>query len=278
MIVQSTMKDEGKIVSINKLCDWFRIPRSSFYYKPKKRKSKAVDPILVHEIWKLIIAQPTWGVRFITAAIRRSVGLHNHKKIHRIIKLNGWQIHKKAKGNRPRVKSWPSRALESNLRWAVDTTHILCGSQGWAHLTAIIDCCDRSILGWRLSLSGSAKVAAAALEDALRARGIKPGTKRLLSLRSDNGLVFGSKEFTRLVHAYGLSQEYITPYTPEQNGIIERFFRTMKEECIWGHNFNSIDEAFKVIADWMDHYHGNRPHSALGYKTPNEFIATKLSA
>lgn len=272
------MKEEGKIVSINKLCEWFGMPRSSFYYKPTKRKNRETDPFLTHEIWKIIVAQPTWGVRYITAIIRRNVGLHNRKKIHRIIKLNGWQMHKKSKGNRPRVKSWPSRALESNLRWAIDTTHILCGKQGWAHLTAIIDCCDRTILGWRLSLSGSAKIAAAALEDALRARCIQPGTKNKLAIRSDNGLVFGSKEFTRVVRAYGLSQEYITPYTPEQNGIIERFFRTMKEECVWGNNFNSVDEAFRTIADWMDHYHGYRPHSALGYKTPNEFIASKISA
>ena len=48
-------------------------------------------------------------------------------------------------------------------RWAVDATHVFCGSDGWCHLTAIIDCWDRNIVGWRLSKTGVAKIAAATL-------------------------------------------------------------------------------------------------------------------
>jgi len=55
------------------------------------------------------------------------------------------------------------------------------------------------------------------------------------------------------------------------NGMIERFFKTLKEECVWAHRFASRDQAFEVIAAWMDHYHATRPHSALGYLTPVEF-------
>ena len=53
--------------------------------------------------------------------------------------------------------------------------------------------------------------------------------------------------------------------------MIERFFRTLKEECIWQNKFKSRDEAFMVIAVWMDKYHRERPHSALGYLTPEEY-------
>jgi Integrase core domain len=104
-----------------------------------------------------------------------------------------------------------------NERWAIDTTHLFCGRDGWCHLTAIIDCCDRTIVGWRLARSGIAGVAAAALEDALRDRRISHGHETL-TVRSDNGLVFGAKVFVSVVRRYGLGQEYITPYSPEQNG------------------------------------------------------------
>ena len=67
------------------------------------------------------------------------------------------------------------------------------------------------------------------------------------------------------------TQEYITPYTPEQNGMIERFFLTLKQECVWLHRFESRDHAFRVVADWLDRYHADRPHSALGYLTPKEY-------
>ena len=117
---------------------------------------------------------------------------------------------------------------------------------------------------------------AGALPVELRDRRIEYGHTPL-TLRSDNGLVFGAKVFVKVVRRYGLDQEYITPYSPEQNGMIERFFRTLKEECLWHHRFQSRDDAFVAIAAWLDKYHTERPHSALGYLTPKEF-AQRLAA
>ena len=126
-------------------------------------------------------------------------------------------------------------------------------------------------LAWSRGLTADfAGVAAAALEDALRDRGITYGHAPL-TLRSDNGLVFGAKVFVSVVRRYGLGQEYITPYSPEQNGMIERFFLTLKQECVWLHRFESRDHAFRVIGDWLERYDRERPHSALGYLTPSEF-------
>ena len=88
---------------------------------------------------------------------------------------------------------------------------------GWCHLTAIIDCCDRTIVGWRLSRSGIAHVAAAALEDALRERNISQGHEPL-TLRSDNGLVFGAKVFISVVRRYGLEEEYATRTVQSRTG------------------------------------------------------------
>ena len=275
--MQSEMRAEGKEVSIAKLCRWFDVPRSTFYYEPRTRKPAPIDAGLAVVIRKIIDENPAFGVRMITATARREVkGPVNRKKVRRIVRLNGWQVWRKPQGKRPRAQGWTSRATRPNERWAVDATHIFCGRDGWCHLTAIIDCCDRTIVGWRLSKTGVAKVAAAALEDALRSREIVPKNNEL-TLRSDNGLVFGAKPFVAVVNRYGLDQEYITPYTPEQNGMIERFFGTLKAECVWLHRFQSRDHAFAVIGRWMEKYHTERPHSALGYLTPNEY-QMKLAA
>jgi putative transposase len=83
--------------------------------------------------------------------------------------------------------------------------------------------------------------------------------------------VFGAKPFVKVVNQFNLQQEYITPYCPEQNGMIERWFRSLKEECVWLNKFEDRDHAFSVLADWIDRYHTKRPHSALGYKTPAQF-------
>ncbi|MCW5891246.1 MAG: transposase family protein [bacterium] len=147
---------------------------------------------------------------------------------------------------------------------------LVCGRDGWCHLTAIIDCYDRTIVGWRLATSGIAGGAAAALEEALRARRIDAASPPLV-LRSDNGVVFGAKAFVAVARRYGLTQEYSTPYTPQPNGLIERFFLTLKQECVWLHRFTSRDHAFTAVADWLDKYARERPHSALGYRTPKAY-------
>jgi len=70
---------------------------------------------------------------------------------------------------------------------------------------------------------------------------------------------------------YGLPQEFVTPYTPEQNGMIERFFRSLKEECVWLRNFRSFEEARREIGRWIHWYNEGRPHQSLGYLSPKQF-------
>jgi hypothetical protein len=62
-----------------------------------------------------------------------------------------------------------------------------------------------------------------------------------------------------------------SPYTPEQNGLIERFFRSLKEECVWLHNFGSFTEARIAITKWIEWYNVARPHQSLGYRSPHQF-------
>ena len=115
------------------------------------------------------------------------------------------------------------------------------------------------------------KLSGCLIYDALVNRfGCLARTAQPLTLRSDNGLVFTSRRFTVTVRSYGIKQEFITPHTPQQNGMIERLFRTMKEQCIWLHNFKSIEEAQTVIGQWVSWYNTQRPHQALKMKTPEQ--------
>lgn len=96
------------------------------------------------------------------------------------------------------------------------------------------------LLGWHLARSGKATKAGAALEQALIARYGTPGRVRTpFLLRSDNGLVFTSRHYARLVRSYRLEQEFITPHCPQQNGLVERVIRTIKEQCVHRHRFES---------------------------------------
>jgi putative transposase len=151
-------------------------------------------------------------------------------------------------------------------------THIPCGGDGWAHLVAVIDCHDREVVGYEFALRGRAKEAERALEDACIARygTLRPEEKTPV-VRSDNGLIFQSRRFRAACRDYRLSQEFVTPYTPEQNGIVERFFRSLKEECVWLHNFESFSEARSSVNSWIRWYNEGRPHQSLGYLSPVQY-------
>ncbi len=224
-------------------------------------------------IWQVIQENPAYGIRKVWAVLRFGLGLLvNRKKVARVMNLKGWTLKQRRPRMRPRVRGSRSVAARSNQRWATDVTHIYCGSDGWCHMPIVIDCADREIIGWRLSSSGKAQIAEAALEDALIRRfGPGPQRPKNLVLRSDNGLVFMAKAYRRTVRDYGIGQEYITPYTPEQNGVAERVFRTLKEECVWLHRFDTREEAERAIARWVERYNTERPHESLGWLTPHQW-------
>ena len=126
------------------------------------------------------------------------------------------------KGHRPRAKAMPSRTIMPDTRWAIDTTRVWCKKERWCTLAAVIDTCTSEIVGFRLSKSAKAKTAEAALQEGLIYRfGKLQRLQKPITLRSDNGLVFSSKSFSKTVKDYRFEQEFITPYTPERprNGV-----------------------------------------------------------
>lgn len=261
--------------SERRACKILGVPRSPARPSFTQKSPASLSGELVERIALLIQSFPSYGYRRLSVLLRKWHGLKvNRKAVYRVLKLKGWMVHQRIWTPRPRVKGMVSRAARSNERWAMDLTHIPVGRDGWAHLAAVIDCHDRAIIGHEISLRGRAKEAERALEDAcilrfgtLRPKGSTP------VLRSDNGLIFQSRRFRRACRDYRLSQEFITPYTPEQNGMIERFFRSLKEECTWLHNFQSFDEAKKTISTWIRFYNEQRPHQSLGYLSPHEYRA-----
>jgi putative transposase len=266
-------------VSVRRICRALSFPRGALRQRSVAvRAAVPIDELLAERIARLIARHPTFGYRRLWAVLRFGQGLRiNRKAVYRVLRLKGWFVHQRSVTPRPRVQGRISRAQQSNQRWAMDLTHIYCGSDGWGHLTAVIDCHDREVPGYEFALRGRAQEAERALEEACLKRfgTLRPDGATPL-LRSDNGLVFQSRRFRAACRDYRLRQEFITPYTPEQNGLVERFFRSLKEECVWQHNFRDFAEARVAIARWIDWYNRERPHQALGYLSPHKFRAQQL--
>lgn len=253
----------------------FGVSRAGLHRTGETRaRRKAVEPPWTARLRQWIQQHPTFGYRRLWVLLRFQDGIVvNRKAVYRVLKQKGWFVHQRVSTPRPRVQGWVSRASRSNERWAMDVTHIPCGQDGWAHLAAVIDCHDREVIGYEFALRSRAKEAERAVEAACLQRfgTLRPSGAPVL--RSDNGLIFQSRRFRQACRDYRLQQEFTTPYTPEQNGIIERFFRSLKEECVWQQTFQTFEEARRIIRDWMHWYNHGRPHSALGYRSPVQYRA-----
>jgi putative transposase len=266
--IQQGLREDGIHVSMAKLCRWFGVARRTMYYRSIKAAPKVREE-LATPIKVLIEEEPSFGYRTVAGLL----GM-NKNTVQRIFQLKGWQVRKRAVGFRPRIQALPSVATAPDQRWATDLCRIWGGRDGWLTLALVIDCHTRQLWGWHLSRSGKASTAAAALEQALIARyGTLGRVTTPFLLRSDNGLVFTSRAYTRLVRSYGLKQEFITPHCPQQNGMVERVIRTLKEQCAHRHRFETQQHAMRVIGDWIGFYNHRRPHQALGMKTPAEAYA-----
>jgi putative transposase len=266
--IRQGLKEDGFTVSISKLCRWFGVPRRTVYYRPTRKPPRIQERFSV-PIKQMIEENPSFGYR----TVAHLLGF-NKNTVQRIFQLMRWQVRTRPVGFRPRVGALPSVASMPNERWATDLCRVWTGRDGWATLALVMDCHSRELLGWHLSRSGRSKTAESALEQALIVRfGTLGRVPRPFLLRSDNGLVFTSRSYTALVRSYGLRQEFITPHSPEQNGMVERLIRTLKEQCAHRHRFETLQHASRVIGDWISFYNNRRPHQALGMKTPVEAFA-----
>jgi putative transposase len=152
---------------------------------------------------------------------------------------------------------------------------VWCGRDGWSTLALVIDCHTRELLGWHLSRSGRSKTAESALEQALIARyGHLGRVDRPFLLRSDNGLVFTSRSYTRLGEELWAEPGVHHPILPgaERDG-------RARHPNVEGpmRPSPSIREPAacraRVIGDWIHFYNHRRPHQALAMRTPAEAYA-----
>lgn len=263
---------------MERVCSALGLPRSTFYAwleeagKPLGAAARILaEERLVKRIKELCREFPTYGYRRVHALLVHKDKLHiNRKRVQRIMQGLGLQVKFKEKPARRGHHEGKVEVLDSDLRWGTDTTKIWCGKDGWACLTAVVDYGDRECVGYRFALRGRAQEAIEALDAACAYRFPDRTKPADLELRTDNGSAFGAATFVAEVARQGLQLTKTFYRSPEGNAIVERFFRSLKEECAWQHQFQSFGDAERAITEWIRFYNAERPHSTLGYHSPQE--------
>lgn len=260
-------------ISLRKALDYSGSSRNLYYYEPKTREL-ALDAFIVESVKRLALERPSYGTRRTAAALTRKL-VHpvNRKKIQRIFRALNWTLPARKKSEIIRSSTKLVRATRPYELWETDLTYVWSGVDGWSYLFNIEDVFQREWCGYSFDTSAVKENAIMSVNNALAAHPQVDVSK--LTLRCDNGSQYRSDAFRGSMKALGIKKlEYIHYNTPEQNGHVESFHKTLKKEYIWPHDFKNYQEAEIAIADAFKDYNRNRIHSALGYRPPYEFLSS----
>jgi transposase InsO family protein len=154
--------------------------------------------------------------------------------------------------------------LRPHEHWHVDISHLnIAGT--FYFLCSILDGCSRYLVHWEIR----EKMQEIDTETILqRAREKFPDEHpRIIT---DNGPQFIAKEFKEFIRLAGMTHVRTSPYYPQANGKMERWYKTLKGDCIRVKVPLSLEEARRIVADYVAHYNLVRLHSAIGYVTPHD--------
>ncbi len=146
--------------------------------------------------------------------------------------------------------------------------------EGWAYLVVVNDWFTKKILGAFVASQSKAVDWLEALNRAVCRQfptGIREARNLELNLMSDNGSQPTSLKFMEEVASLGIRQAFTSYSNPKGNADTERVIRTIKEELIWLQEWQTVAEVAKTMPQFVEDFNEHYLHSALGYKTPNEF-------
>jgi len=249
-------------------CALMGISRSSVYYRPRAPSQN--DLALMNQIDQQYLTTPFYGSRRMKVWLGRQGHGVNRKRVQRLMRAMGLQaIYRRPRTSQPgpghKVYPYLLGAMEitrPNQVWAADITYIPM-AKGFLYLVAIMDWYSRYVVAWRLSNTLDADFCVEALEEALG-----KGTTEVFN--TDQGSQFTSEGFTGVLdqHCIRISMDGKGRY--RDNIFVERLWRTVKYEEVYLKAYSNGREARDGLEAYFHFYNNQRPHQALGYRTPAE--------
>jgi len=206
---------------------------------------------------------PTDGYRALTyMMLDRNIVAVSPATTYRVLKSGGflrrWNEGRSKKGH------GFEQPLKPHQHWHVDIAYMnICST--FYYFIAVLDGCSRYVVHWDIRESMKEQDVELVLE---RAKELYPSARpRIIT---DNGKQFIARDFKEFIRLSGMSHVRTSPYYPQSNGKLERFHGTLKRECIRPRTPVSLEDAKRVVADFVEKYNDERLHSAIGYITPQD--------
>ena len=263
--------------SVKRLCAVLDCPRSSYYYQSRPGEQ---DELLA-EIEAVLMRWPFYGYRRVLQELHRrgwaEVGERVVRRLLRQLEHScavGRVKVSTTDSSHPhwrypnRIKGW--KATYPDQVWVADITFIRFGRR-FIYLAVILDAFTRAVRGWALSGSLDQQLTLDALEMALE-NGVP------FIFHSDQGSPYTTGQHTQRLAELGVKISMSDTGQPTQNGLVERFIRTLKEEHVDYAEYADFVDAYRQLKQWLEvEYMTERIHSALSYLTPAAFEVMALA-
>ena len=157
-----------------------------------------------------------------------------------------------------------------NVMWGTDATRFYTEGEGWCWFFGAIDHASDDIVGWHVAKLGDRWAALEPIHQGVRMAfgAFGKDVARGLAIRSDWGPQYVADAFRAELDWLGITHSPSFVGEPQCNGVIERFMRTLKEQCIWLHRFATLEEARMIIGAFIDRYNHQWLIERLDHRTP----------
>jgi len=249
-------------------CELLDLSRSTFYYLPTL--DERLNQELMRRLDEEYTKHPFFGSRKLTVRLRKAGFAVNRKRIQGLMRRMGLEaIYRKPRLSLPgrQHKRYPyllkgMTVDRPDAVWCADITYIRL-AHGFVYLVAILDWHSRYVLAWSLSTTLEKEFCLEALRDSLR-------ISRPEIFNTDQGAQFTSPEFTGLLEGASIRISMDGRGRVYDNIFVERFWRSVKYEEVYLHEYRTVIEARAHLGAYFRFYNEERPHEALGYRTPHE--------
>lgn len=261
------MDSVGKKYSIRRRCLVLGIRRKTYYRRKKGHRPEQRDLEVIAQLKEVTTKYLAWGFWMVFHFLRNQGYIWNHKRVYRIWKAEG--LHLRVVPKRPKLKRKFRDLLapdKINEGWAMDflSDWVVGHKEQKVRIINIMDECSRRALWTEAHRSITAKTLIEVLDKVVEWRGLPS------YIRCDNGPEFISNKLKKWADDNQVEIRFIQPGKPTQNGLIERLNGTLRKECLNLEWFESIEQLNEHLQEWWKTYNTIRPHSSIGYKTPQQ--------
>jgi putative transposase len=264
-------------IKAKRFVSWLGITQSKYYdWKSRYGKVNEHNSWIPRDWWleewekkeivKFHAKYPLEGYRRLAFMMIDDDVVHvSPSSVYRVLSANG--LLKRWNRNPSKKGQGFEQPIRPHDHWHVDISYInIIGT--FYYLCSILDGCSRSIVHWEIREQMKESDVEIVLQ---RARERYPKAKpRIIS---DNGPQFIAKDFKEFIRICGMTHVRTSPYYPQSNGKIERWHKSLKSECIRKKVPLSLEDARRVVEEYVHHYNNVRLHSAIGYVTPADKLA-----